>query len=194
MKRNLLAYIALLVATTSMSQAKFSMPHGLYDEQSINVTITPTTASAEVYYTTDGSTPTARSSRYTGQLTLSKTTLLRAIEVIGGECSAITTASYIFTHSVLSQPNDPEGYPAEWGKYTQFKGTAIADYEMDPEMTNDPVLRPKIIEGLKQIPILSIVTDKDNLFSHENNEETGGIYIFTGPPVGDNTGNGWTRQ
>ena len=186
--------MALLATIASTAQPKFSMPHGLYDEQSISVTITPTDASAEVYYTTDGSTPTVASTRYASPLTLSKTTLLRAIEVIGGNSSAITTASYVFVTSVLNQPNNPEGYPAEWGHYTQFSGTAVADYEMDPEMTNDPVLRPKIIEGLKQIPILSVVTDKDNLFSHENDENTGGLYIFTGPPVGDNTGNGWTRQ
>ena len=186
--------MTLLAATTGMSQPKFSMPHGLYDESNLTVTITPTDNSAEVYYTTNGTMPTTASTRYTGPLTLTKTTLLRAIEVTGGKSSAITTASYILTASVLSQPNNPEGYPAEWGKYTQIQGTAIADYEMDPEMTNDPVLRQKIVEGLKQLPILSVVTDKDNLFSHENNEETGGIYIFTGPPVGDGTGNGWTRQ
>ena len=40
------------------------------------------------------------------------------------------------------------------------------------------------------MPILSIASDKGNFFSHENNEETGGIYIYTGPPVGDATGNG----
>lgn len=194
MRRHLLAYMTVLAATAVMAQPKFSLPHGLYDENSIHVTITPTDASAVVYYTTDGSTPTSGSTRYASPLTLSKTTLLRAIEVIDGKASAITTASYIFINSVLSQPNNPEGYPAEWGKYAQINGRAIADYEMDPEMTNDPVLRPKIIEGLKQIPILSVVTDKDNLFSHEKNEETGGIYIFTGPPVGDPTGNGWTRQ
>ena len=194
MKRNLFTVMAVMMTMASMAQPKFSLPHGLYDKNSISVTITPTDASAAVYYTTDGSTPTTASARYTSPLSLNKTTLLRAIEVAGGKSSAITTASYILISSVLNQPNNPEGYPAEWGQYTQFSGTAIADYEMDPEMTNDPVLRPKIIEGLKQIPILSVVTDKDNLFSHENNEETGGIYIFTGPPVGDNTGNGWTRQ
>ena len=194
MKRNLLTFTVMLISAAAMAQPKFSMPHGLYDKSSINVTITPTNAGAEVYYTTDGSTPTAASTRYTSPLTLNKTTLLRAIEVAGDKSSTITTASYIFVASVLSQPNNPEGYPAEWGQYTQFGGTAVADYEMDPEMTNDATLRPKIIEGLKQIPILSVVTDKDNLFSHENNEETGGIYIFTGPPVGDPTGNGWTRQ
>lgn len=194
MKRNLFTVIAVMMTIASMAQPKFSQPHGLYDKSSISVTITPTDASAAVYYTTDGSTPTTASTRYTTPLSLNKTTLLRAIEVAGGKSSAITTASYILVSSVLNQPNNPEGYPAEWGKYTQISGTAKADYEMDPEMTNDATLRPKIIEGLKQIPILSVVTDKDNLFSHENNEETGGIYIFTGPPVGDNTGNGWTRQ
>jgi hypothetical protein len=49
------------------------------------------------------------------------------------------------------------------------------------------------VEGLRQLPILSIVSDKNNFFSHENDSVTGGIYIFTGPPVGDPTGHGWTR-
>ena len=189
----LLAVGMLLSATVGMAQPSFSMPHGLYEE-SITVAISPTNAGADIYYTTDGSTPTTESTLYTGPLTLTETTLLRAVEVTGGKSSAITTASYIMMSSVLSQPNNPEGYPDTWGQYTQFEGTAIADYEMDQEMTTDATLRPKIIEGLKQLPILSVVTDKDNLFSHENDEEKGGIYIFTGPPIGDPTGNGWTRQ
>lgn len=184
----------LLSATVSMAQPAFDKPHGLYEESSITVTIYPTSPGAEIFYTADGSAPTTESTRYTAPLTLDKTTLLRAIEVIDWNCSAIATATYIFMSSVLSQPNNPAGYPSEWGKYTTIDGYAVADYEMDPEMTGDPTLRPKIIEGLKQLPILSVVTDKDNLFSHENDENTGGIYIFTGPPVGDNTGNGWTRQ
>ena len=119
--------------------------------------------------------------------------MLRAVEVIGDSLSPVATVSYIFIPSVLNQPNNPEGYPQEWGNYTQIWGTAIADYEMDSEMTKDTKLRRKIIEGLKQLPILSIMSDKDNFFSHENDEETGGIYIFPGPPVGDATGHGWTR-
>ena len=190
----LLVMSMLLSATVSMAQPAFDKLHGLYEESSISVTIYPTSPDAEIYYTTDGSSPTTESTRYTSPLTFEKTTLLRAIEVIDGNSSAIATASYILMSSVLSQPNDPEGYPSEWGKYTQIEGTAIADYEMDPEMTGSSTLRPKIIQGLKQLPILSVVTDKDNLFSHENDEDRGGIYIFTGPPVGDATGHGWTRQ
>lgn len=184
----------MLAVTAGMAQPRFSQPHGLYEESSLTVTVTPTDAAAEVRYTTDGSAPDETSTLYTGALTLTGTTLLRAVEVKEGAVSSgIVTASYIFVSSVLSQSNHPEGYPSTWGSYSQISGTATADYEMDPEMTGDETLRPKIIEGLKQLPILSVVTNKDYFFSHEVNEETGGIYIYTGPPVGDNTGKGWTR-
>ena len=176
-----------------MAQPRFSQPHGLYDGGSLTVSITGEEG-AEIRYTTDGSEPTAESRLYTVPLLLSKTTILRAAEVREGVVSSpVATASYIFISSVLKQPNNPEGYPTEWGEYTQIWGTAPADYEMDPEMTGDETLSQKISDGLKQLPILSIVSDKDNFFSHENDPDRGGIYIFTGPPVGDDTGHGWTR-
>ena len=176
-----------------MAQPRFSQPHGLYDGGSLTVSITGEEG-AEIRYTTDGSEPTAESRLYTVPLLLSKTTILRAAEVREGVVSSpVATASYIFISSVLKQPNNPEGYPTEWGDYTQIWGTAPADYEMDPEMTGDETLSRKISDGLKQLPILSIVSDKDNFVSHENDPDRGGIYIFTGPPVGDDTGHGWTR-
>ena len=183
----------MTAVTTALAQPKFNHPHQLIDgAKSISVTISGD-ASAIIHYTTDGSTPTKSSPRYTAPLQLTKTTILRAVEEIGDSLSPVATTSYIFINSVLTQPNNPAGYPSEWGSYTQISGTAKADYEMDPEMTGNSTLRPKIIEGLKQLPVLSIVSDKDNFFSHENDEERGGIYIFTGPPVGDATGHGWTR-
>ncbi|MBO5467117.1 MAG: CotH kinase family protein [Prevotella sp.] len=195
MQKTTLLFLFLLCTGWLYSQPKFSIPHGLYDDAAITVDIMKTDATATVHYTTDGSMPTADSKKYTSPLTFNKTTLLRAVEVKDGiSVSSVTTATYIFVASVLEQPNNPEGYPEKWGKYTQRSGTAIADYEMDPEMTGDPALREKIAQGLYTLPILSIVSDKDNFFSHEKNSETGGIYIYTGPPVGDNTGNGWTRQ
>ena len=193
MKRISTLFLMAVVAETVLGQPKFNRPHELIDGvKSISVTISGD-ASATIRYTTDGSTPTKNSPKYTAPLQFRETTILRAVEEIGDSLSPVATSSYIFVNSVLSQPNDPAGYPSEWGKYTQISGTAKADYEMDPEMTGNSTLRPKIIEGLKQLPILSIVSDKDNFFSHENDEERGGIYIFTGPPVGDATGHGWTR-
>lgn len=194
MQKISLLFLCLLWTVYLYSQPQFSVPHGLYDEPSITVEISKSDEAASVHYTTDGSFPTPENSCYTSPLTFDKSTILRAVEVKDGEVSStITTATYIFVSSVLNQPNNPEGYPDKWGKYAQRSGTAIADYEMDPEMTGDAALREKISKGLFTLPILSLVSDKDNFFSHERNAETGGIYIYTGPPVGDNTGKGWSR-
>ena len=194
MKRIVTVALMALMTWAATAQPRFDLPHGLYDEASLTVGITPQGADSEIRYTTDGSEPTAQSTLYTEPLLLTSTTLLRAVEVKNGSVvSPVATATYIFVNSVLNQPNNPEGYPAKWGKYSQITGTAVADYEMDPEMTGDSELRPKIIEGLWQLPILSLVSDKENFFSRVNDEEKGGIYIYTGPPVGDATGHGWTR-
>lgn len=183
-----------LLALAASAQPQFSRSHGIIEESEKSISVTITSGSgATIRYTTDGSAPTATSTKYTVPLTFTGSTVLRAVEQIGDSLSPVATATYIFVKSVLNQPNNPEGYPDTWGEYTLTWGTAVADYEMDQEMTQDATLRPKIIEGLKQLPVLSIVSDKDNFFSHENDEEKGGIYIFTGPPVGDATGHGWTR-
>ena len=161
MRKLYLLIFLLCVALFINAQPRFSLPHGIYDSSSITVAISHDDPSADVYYTTDGSMPSHLSNRYTSPLLISQTTILRAVLVKNNEnVSPITTASYLFLSSFLSQPNNPEGYPDKWGKYTQRSGTAKADYEMDPEMTGDPALREKITQG----------------------------------PVGDNTGNGWTRQ
>jgi len=192
--------VTLLLIPMALSAQKltFSQPHG-FCETPFSLTISTTDGKSlsddnVIRYTLDGSVPTLTSKVYTQPLDISTTTILRAATFSStARLSAVATATWIFAADVLKQSDNPAGYPEEWGKYTQINGTAKADYGMDPEMTSDPVLAPKIIEGLKSLPVLSIVTDKDNLFSHENDEETGGIYIFTGPPVGDATGHGWTR-
>ena len=196
MKRHFWGLFLLSVWLTNAyaQELRFNQPHGFY-EQPFELQITPSKpVEATIRYTLDGSEPTAQSAAYTAPITVSGNTIIRAAAIgSDGAVTPIATATYLFMDDVLSQSNTPEGYPDKWGKYTQISGTAIADYEMDPEMTNDPALRPKIAEGLKSLPVLSIVTDKDNLFSHENDEERGGIYIYTGPPVGDPTGKSWTR-
>ena len=202
--KNYIRILCILLAI-GMSNAghgqslQFSQPHGFY-EQPFQLQITaidgdsPLPEGVSLRYTLDGSEPTLQSAAYTKPLTVSGTTILRAAAVADtGRVTPIATATYLFVNDVLRQNNTPEGYPTEWGSFTQIEGTAIADYEMDPEMTADATLRPKIIEGLKSLPVISIVTDRDNLFSHENDPDRGGIYIYTGPPVGDNTGHGWTR-
>ena len=198
MKRNSIriwCQLLLVMLWPLMAQAQpiaFSHQHGFYDEP-FTLTIQHDEG-LEVRYTLDASEPTAYSRLYSKPLSVNGNTIIRAVGIQDGvPVTEVLTATYLFVDDVLSQSNTPEGYPDTWGSYTQIWGTAIADYEMDPEMTNDPTLREKIAEGLKSLPVLSIVTDKGNLFSHENDSVRGGIYIFTGPPVGDATGHGWTR-
>jgi len=180
-------------------ELQFSHTHGFCDQPfTLQITAADDQPAlpegAVIRYTLDGSEPTAQSRAYTQPISVTATTIVRAAAITDTETvTPIATATYLFVEDVLRQSNTPEGYPATWGSYTTISGTAKADYEMDPEMTGDATLRPRIVEGLQSLPVLSIVTDKDNLFSHENDPDRGGIYIFTGPPVGDNTGHGWTR-
>ena len=118
-----------------------------------------------VRYTLDGSEPTAASPEFTTNIYVNSTTIIRAAEFRDGvRCSDIATASYIFPANVLEQPALPEGYPSTWGKYTS---------------------------AFYSIPALSIVTDKENLFNKTKDEQTGGIYIYTG--TSDSNGRGWER-
>ena len=195
-----LLVISLLVAVlTPLSlcaqKLTFSQPHGFCDAPfSLTITGDALPEDAVIRYTVDGSMPTLASTAYSQPLDIQTTTILRAAAFSAtARLTTVATATWIFAEDVLKQSDHPAGYPEEWGRYTQIEGTATADYGMDQKMTTDPVLAPKIIEGLKSLPVVSIVTDKNNLFSHENDEERGGIYIFTGPPVGDATGHGWTR-
>ncbi|MCR4602520.1 MAG: CotH kinase family protein [Prevotella sp.] len=193
MKRYLYAFLSSLSPLLLWAQLQLSHPHGFYD-QPFALTLSDADG-LTIHYTLDGSEPSVDSPVYAEALTISSTTILRAagFAAAGVPVTDIVTATYLFPADILQQDNSPEGYPKEWGRYTQISGRAIADYEMDPEMTSDAVLRPKILEGLTSLPALSIVTYRDCLFSHENDPDRGGIYIFTGPPVGDNTGHGWTR-
>lgn len=76
----------------------FSPVGGTSFETSQDVTITSSTSGASVYYTTDGTTPSASSPRYSAAITLTATTTINAIAVCGGmENSAVVSA--VFTKS-----------------------------------------------------------------------------------------------
>ena len=51
-------------------------------------------AGAEIRYTTDGSQPTAQSTLYTGPLTLTETTTVKAIAIKDGQSSSVTSRTY----------------------------------------------------------------------------------------------------
>jgi hypothetical protein len=173
----------IILDSQALPAPRFNMKHGFYDAP-FTVTITCDSSSAKIYYTTDGSAPSdSTGTLYSTPVTITTTTLLRAVAVQPGLLpSTITTATYLFLRDVINQPNNPPGYPAKWGPYIDIPDTAIADYEMDPEITRNPLYSGLTIESLLSIPTMSIVTNKEYLFSRIPDSVSGGIYIYTGAP------------
>jgi len=78
----------------SAAKPKFSVKPGTYSAV-VTVKIRDSTRGAVIYYTTDGWTPTAASTQYTGPITIASTTTLQAIAIspYGGR-SRVVTAVY----------------------------------------------------------------------------------------------------
>ena len=71
----------------------FSVPEGTYFEaQTVNLTCE--TEGAAIYYTLDGSEPTAESIKFKGAIIIDETTTLKAIAIKGENASAVATAEY----------------------------------------------------------------------------------------------------
>ncbi len=175
----------------------FSHERGLYSSP-FDLILSTDIEDAFIRYTLDGSTPgVSNGFPYTGPIHISKTTVVRAmVMVLSLSEGESTTHTYIFPEDVIHQPNDPEGYPAEWGPYTAEDGTAIADYEMDPELMADPALAASIKQALSEIPTVCLTSDIGNFFSHSTDPDSGGIYIYTGAPITNTInglGDGWER-
>lgn len=159
-----------------------------------NVTLS-NISGGEIYYTTDGTIPSKETGKlYISPISIQTNTPLSAISY-GSENvkSEVITHTYLFTNKVVSQPSNPPGFPSEWGPLKFGKGNAPADYEMDPEIVNNPKYKDVMDEALKAIPTLSLVTTPGNMFSHIRNNTTGGIYIFTGDTGSGSLGIGWER-
>lgn len=120
-------------------------------------------------YTTDGSEPTESNGQtYSAPMRIASTTTLRVAAFKPNMLpSAVTTHTYLFADDVLRQPAAPAGYPTTWGTHnTGFPNRIVpADYEMDPEIMNNPAYSVLIKDALLALPVMSIVAQRDDLFS-----------------------------
>ena len=91
-RQNAADYSEGYTAKPSFSQA------GLYQSAEFQLAITSDTPGAKIYYTTDGTPPTTAASKaYTGPITISKNTPVRAVACSGGLLpSDIATVTYLF--------------------------------------------------------------------------------------------------
>ncbi|MBQ9466565.1 MAG: chitobiase/beta-hexosaminidase C-terminal domain-containing protein [Muribaculaceae bacterium] len=79
----------------TVAKPTFSVAAGTYYAP-INVEMKCGTAGASIYYTTNGSTPSASSTKYSAPVTISANTTLKAIAVLNGKQSDVAEAVYEF--------------------------------------------------------------------------------------------------
>lgn len=162
---------------------EFDPPRGFFEDET-PVTLRGSTPGATLVYTTDGTVPTLENGVVIAAadaetppettVALETTAVLRAALFLEGWAdSPVATHSYLFLADVIRQPAEPAGLPAVWDGISEAPYTA--DYEMDPEVVDaDP---EAVIDALRAIPTLSIVTDPDALWGpdgiYENSAERG---------------------
>jgi hypothetical protein len=152
---------------------KFSHNRGFY-EAPFSVTIATETKDATIYYTLDGTEPFDIEGRfltgtaYTAPIPITTTTTLRAMAFKPGfKPSNMEAHTYIFLDDVLKQ--NGAGFPNTWGP-------ARADYQMDPEVVNDPAYHNRIKDDLKAVLTISLVMPVDDWFNRSSDPAVGGIY------------------
>jgi len=112
----------ILVAVLALAPPVFTPAAGTYTTAQ-TVTITEAATGATIYYTTNGTAPTAASTKYTGALTVSATETVQAIAVASGYAnSAVASAVYTITPTTATPTFSPAA-----GTYTTAQTVTIAD-------------------------------------------------------------------
>lgn len=109
------------------TKPKFSVKAGTYSS-AITVRMKDSTRRSTIYYTTDGWTPTTASTRYTGPITISSTTLLQAIAVSPYTSrSLVATVTYVLPGAPVTAASGPAPYVIpSTGAVMVPKGTEVS--------------------------------------------------------------------
>ncbi|MGD0938418.1 MAG: chitobiase/beta-hexosaminidase C-terminal domain-containing protein [Terracidiphilus sp.] len=114
---------AVYTISTVLSAPTFLPAAGMYTT-SQSVMISDATSGATIYYTTNGTTPTTSSTKYTSPVTVSATETLKAIAVETGYTnSAVATAVYTIAPATLPAPT----FSPAAGTYTSSQSVTISD-------------------------------------------------------------------
>jgi hypothetical protein len=123
-----------------VADVSFSRGRGLYDAPQTLQLATPGTADARIYITRDGSHPTPdnpRAELYERPILIDRTVVLRAAGYREDLLpSPAVTHSYILPRDVIDQPR------------------------MHPAVTRDPLWGPQMVESLRALPSISLVTEQ----------------------------------
>ena len=125
-------FTSMATVSTKLSAPTASKSSGFFASK-FSVKLSSATKGAVVYYTTNGSTPTRKSTKYKAAIAVSKTTTLKAIAAISSMTSAVSTYTYDFSKltgnitadgSTALQPLATDAQPLFQKKYAgMFSGS-----------------------------------------------------------------------
>ena len=165
----------------------FSVGRGLFD-QPFNLLLTTPLPGATIRYTTDGSEPTLGNGFTFGTpIAITNTAIIRAAVFASNYLPSRTrTHSYIYLDSIVTQPNNPPGFPSSWGVNVNFSSANVpapyyvgnsvvpAYYEMDldpvrvdPNNSSSAIDAEKLQrlkDGLRELPVVSLVMNVNDMF------------------------------
>ncbi len=141
----------------------FSVQRGLFYEP-FSLSVTSPLAGAVVLVTTDGTDPRGDGGQHPDDpISITTTTTVSATICLSpGTCTDPVTHSFIFPQLVPDQGAPPD-YPTWWWA-DEPTGGFPADYEMDPEITGNPLDEDLVPRALAALPSLSLVMDPWDLF------------------------------
>jgi hypothetical protein len=182
-------YTPSAVATTSVTYSPapaptFSVPGGSYTSTQ-TVSVSDTATFPKIYYTLDGSTPTASSPTIAGPITVSSSETIKAVAV--GEydsASPVASATYTITPTVATPTFTPAG-----GTYTSIQEVTISSatagatiyYTIDgstPTTSSNQYYGPFPVSTSETLRAIAVAT------GYANSAIGSAVYVINLPPAG----------
>ncbi|WP_332645403.1 endonuclease [Lysinibacillus sp. 54212] len=125
-----------IIVDSSILQPAAATPGSGTFVGSTSVTLTTSTAGADIFYTTDGTEPTAQSTKYTAPIAINETTTLKAIVVKDGTASEVSTFDYTITDALQIHDLQGEGHATPFNNQTVEGIEGIVTYSFTLNNSN----------------------------------------------------------
>ncbi len=170
-------------------------PVGTSSSSTISVTLTSTTTGATIYYTTDGSTPTASSNEYSTAISITSSTTLKAIAIKSGLLdSNIMTETYTIFSKVATPTASPVGSSSSSTVSVTLTSTttsATIYYTTDGSIPTTSSTQYSVPISISSSAVLKAVAVKDGYTNSDVMEESytifGQVIAPTASPGGSNS-------